>query len=73
MDANELGNQIQDELGQSEQFVGQDEGQTQEETPVNWEEQAKFFQSEKDKLYSENQKLKQLLKKADIGIQEFFT
>lgn len=59
MDANELGNQIQDELGQSEQFVGQDEGQTQEENPVNWEEQAKFFQSEKDKLYSENQKLKQ--------------
>ena len=59
MDANELGNQVQDELGQSEQFVGQDEGQTQEETPVNWEEQAKFFQSEKDKLYNENQKLKQ--------------
>ena len=59
MDANELGNQIQDELGQSEQFVGQDEGQTQEENPVNWEEQAKFFQSEKDKLYNENQKLKQ--------------
>ena len=59
MDANEQGNQFQDELGQSEQFVGQDEGQTQEETPVNWEEQAKFFQSEKDKLYNENQKLKQ--------------
>ena len=59
MDANELGNQFQDELGQTEEFVGQDEGQTQEETPVNWEEQAKFFQSEKDKLYSENQKLKQ--------------
>tara|TARA_R110001599_G_scaffold113960_2_gene279419 strand:+ start:4507 stop:5232 length:726 start_codon:yes stop_codon:yes gene_type:complete len=57
MDTNEFGNQ--DELGQSEQFVGQDEGQTHEETPVDWQEQAKYFQSEKDKLYSENQKLKQ--------------
>ena len=59
MDANELGNQFQDELGQSEEFVGQDEGQIHEESSVNWEEQAKFFQSEKDKLYNENQKLKQ--------------
>ena len=59
MNANELGNQVQDELGQAEEFVGQDEGQTQDETPVDWEQQAKFFQSEKDKLYSENQKLKQ--------------
>jgi len=59
MDANELGNQFQDELGQTEEFVGQDEGQTHEETPVDWQEQAKYFQSEKDKLYSENQKLKQ--------------
>ena len=59
MDANESGNQFQDEVGQSEQFVGQDEGQTHEETPVDWQEQAKYFQSEKDKLYNENQKLKQ--------------
>ena len=59
MNANEFGNQEQDELGQTEQFVGQDEGQTQEETPVDWEEQAKYHQSEKDKLYTENQKLKQ--------------
>ena len=59
MDANELGNQVQDELGQTEEFVGQDEGQTQDETPVDWEQQAKYHQSEKDKLYSENQKLKQ--------------
>jgi|TARA_Y100001938_G_scaffold143872_1_gene217392 hypothetical protein len=60
MDANELGNQIQDELGQSEQFVGQDEGQTQEETSsTDWEAQAKYHQSEKDKLYAENQKLSQ--------------
>jgi len=59
MDANELGNQFQDELGQTEEFVGQDEGQTQEENPVDWQEQAKYFQSEKDKLFNENQKLKQ--------------
>ena len=59
MDANELGNQVQDALGQAEEFVGQDEGQTQDETPVDWEQQAKYHQSEKDKLYSENQKLKQ--------------
>ena len=36
MDANELGNQVQDELGQAEEFVGQDEGQTHEETPTDW-------------------------------------
>jgi len=59
MDANEFGNQEQDELGQTEQFVGQDEGQTQDETLIDWEQQAKYHQSEKDKLYSENQKLKQ--------------
>tara|TARA_R100001244_G_scaffold35230_2_gene32339 strand:+ start:54 stop:785 length:732 start_codon:yes stop_codon:yes gene_type:complete len=59
MNANEFGNQEQDELGQTEQFVGQDEGQAHDETPVDWEEQAKYHQSEKDKLYSENQKLKQ--------------
>ena len=59
MDANETGNQVQDELGQSEEFVGQDEGQVQEESSQSWEEQAKYYQSEKDKLYNENQKLKQ--------------
>ena len=59
MNADETGNQVQDELGQSNEFVGQDETQTTEENPVDWEEQAKYFQSEKDKLYSENQNLKQ--------------
>ena len=59
MDANETGNQVQDELGQSEEFVGQDEGLIQEESSQSWEEQAKYYQSEKDKLYNENQKLKQ--------------
>jgi hypothetical protein len=55
--ANELGNQ---NTGQSEDFVGQDEAvDTQETSTQNWEEQAKYFQSEKDKLSAENQKLKQ--------------
>jgi hypothetical protein len=50
----EIGNQ--NEFGESDDSVGQDEGGASE---VNWEEQAKYFQSEKDKLYSENQSLKQ--------------
>ena len=60
MNADEIGNQVQDELGQSEEFVGQDEGQTQQEdSTTDWEAQAKYHQSEKDKLYAENQKLSQ--------------
>ena len=39
--------------------VGQDEGQTFDESSnETWEEQAKYFQSEKDKLANENQNLK---------------
>ena len=50
-----LGNQ-----GQINDNVGQDENQTQNEGSSNdWESQAKYFQSEKDKLHTENQKLKQ--------------
>ena len=50
-----LGNQ-----GQINENVGQDENQTQGEgASSDWESQAKYFQSEKDKLHSENQKLKQ--------------
>jgi len=50
-----LGNQ-----GQINDNVGQDESKTQNtETSNDWESQAKYFQSEKDKLHSENQKLKQ--------------
>ena len=49
-----LGNQ-----GQVNDNVGQDENQTQNEgTSTDWESQAKYFQSEKDKLHAENQKLK---------------
>ena len=50
-----LGNQ-----GQINDNVGQDESKAQNtETSKDWESQAKYFQSEKDKLHSENQKLKQ--------------
>ena len=40
--------------------VGQDEGEdSQENSTQDWEAQAKYHQSEKDKLYAENQELKQ--------------
>ena len=45
--------------GQPVDNVGQDEGQNVEESSgQSWEEQAKYFQSEKDKLSNENQNLK---------------
>ena len=45
--------------GQPVDNVGQDEGQAVEESSgQSWEEQAKYFQSEKDKLANENQNLK---------------
>ena len=45
--------------GQPVDNVGQDEGQNIEESSSqSWEEQAKYFQSEKDKLANENQNLK---------------
>jgi hypothetical protein len=47
------------EEGQPVDNVGQDEGQTVDENSnQTWEEQAKYFQSEKDKLSNENQNLK---------------
>jgi len=42
--------------------VGQDEGVDTQETSGNWEEQAKYFQSEKDKLAAENSQLKKYKK-----------
>ena len=47
--------------GQVEQAeVGQDEGTIQQENSTqDWEAQAKYHQSEKDKLHAENQKLQQ--------------
>ena len=45
--------------GQPVDNVAQDEGQNIEESSnQTWEEQAKYFQSEKDKLANENQNLK---------------
>ena len=43
--------------------VGQDEGtETQEDSTTDWEAQAKYHQSEKDKLYAENQQIKAKVK-----------
>ena len=47
------------EEGQVTDNVGQDEATQQRESGGDWESQAKYFQSEKDKLQAENQKLKQ--------------
>ena len=56
---NALENENLDNQGQVNDNVGQDENQTQDkETSNDWESQAKYFQSEKDKLHAENQKLK---------------
>ena len=55
---NALENGNLDNQGQINENVGQDENQTQGESQ-DWESQAKYFQSEKDKLHTENQKLKQ--------------
>ena len=51
--------------GQINDNVGQDVNeQSNENSETNWEEQSKYHQSEKDKLYTENQNLKQY---AQIG------
>ena len=56
---NALNNENLDNQGQINDNVGQDENQTQNEgASTDWESQAKYFQSEKDKLHTENQKLK---------------
>jgi len=44
--------------------VGQDEGTSNEESSTeDWEAQAKYHQSEKDKLYAENQQMKATVQK----------
>ena len=48
--------------GETVDNVGQDEGVDTQETSGNWEEQAKYFQSEKDKLAAENSQLKKYKK-----------
>ena len=57
----EFGIPFNEEMGQpANDSIGQDEAvDTQETSTQNWEEQAKYFQSEKDKLSAENQRLKQ--------------
>tara|TARA_R110002110_G_scaffold1080_9_gene4393 strand:- start:2738 stop:3457 length:720 start_codon:yes stop_codon:yes gene_type:complete len=44
--------------GEFNDNVGQDEATQNGESGSDWESQAKYFQSEKDKLYTENQNLK---------------
>lgn len=57
----------QDVLGESGENVGQDEGtNTQESSTTDWESQAKYFQSEKDKLYEENQRLGKYAKVGEL-------
>ena len=47
----EFGVSFNEEMGQLNDSIGQDEQvNTQESSTENWEEQAKYFQSEKDKL-----------------------
>ena len=56
---NAFENENQNNSGQVNDNVGQDEGGQQQENSGDWESQAKYFQSEKDKLHAENQTLKQ--------------
>ena len=57
MDA--LNNEHLDTQGEIDDNVGQDvSGNENTESNSDWKSQAKYFQSEKDKLYSENQNLK---------------
>ena len=55
---NALENENLDYQGEVNDNVGQDEGKQAEESGNDWQSQAKYFQSEKDKLYTENQNLK---------------
>ena len=45
--------------GETYDNVGQDEGTNTQEDSKDWEDQAKYFQGEKDKLYEENQRLRE--------------
>ena len=55
---NALNPEHQNSIGEVSENVGQDEGtNTQGSSSQDWEAQAKYFQSEKDKLYEENQRL----------------
>ncbi len=55
---NALGNENLENQGEIKDNVGQDEATQNGESGDGWESQAKYFQSEKDKLHAENQTLK---------------
>ena len=56
---NALNEGNQDNLGQTDNNVGQDvTGNQKEDSKTDWKNQAKYFQSEKDKLFTENESLK---------------
>ena len=55
---NAFENENLENQGQVNDNVGQDESGNQQENSGDWESQAKYHQSEKDKLYTENQSLK---------------
>ena len=56
---NAFENENLENQGQVNDNVGQDESQTHDgEVKNDWEATAKYMQSEKDKLHTENQKLK---------------
>ena len=59
-------NDVINEVVEAQSQGGQESQSTQEATQdnVNWEESARYFQSEKDKLSSENDKLKSQLNQA---------
>ena len=59
-------NDVINEVVEAQSQGGQESQSTQEATQdnVNWEESARYFQSEKDKLSSENDKLKAQLNQA---------
>ena len=52
--------------GETIDNVGQDESVNTQESSESWEDQAKYFQSEKDKLAAENSKLKQYEKVGNL-------
>ena len=47
-------------LSKQGQNTGEDKGETSNQS--SWEKQAKYFQSQKDKLYEENQSLQKYAK-----------
>ena len=64
---NALNPEHQDSTGEVSENVGQDEGtNTQGSSSQDWEAQAKYFQSEKDKLYEENQRLGKYAKVGEL-------